>query len=157
MPRRKRKAANDDGTIYRCKDRRWAAAIWMNYANGKRKRIYFYARDRNKCVEWLAEKRLQKARGTIESGDVVSLIGWLHIWLERYAPNIRGSTRMNYQGYLDNHIVTSKIASLPLVKVTTEVLQQFAISLGQSGQADGYGLSAKTIRNLFSMLHKAFQ
>ena len=129
----------------------------MNYANGKRKRIYFYARDRNKCVEWLAEKRLQKARGTIESGDVVSLIGWLHIWLERYAPNIRGSTRMNYFGYIENHISTDEIASLPLTQVTTDLLQKFIFSCRQSRQMDRKGLSAKTIRNLFSMLHKAFQ
>lgn len=129
----------------------------MNYANGKRKRIYFYARDRNKCVEWLAEKRLQKACGQVECCDNITLYAWLRIWLERYTPNIRGSTRMNYQGYLDNHIVTSKIASLPLVKVTTGVLQVFAISLRKTGQQDTGGLSDKSIRNLFSMLHTALK
>ena len=62
---------------------------------------------------------------------------------------------MNYQGYLENYINASKIASLPLNKITTESLQKFIIFCSGTGQLDGYGLSAKTIRNLFSMLHAA--
>jgi len=38
-------------------------------------------------VAWLAEKRLQKARGMIESGDDVTLIELLRVWLGRYTPN----------------------------------------------------------------------
>lgn len=157
MPRRKRKAANGDGTVYRCHDGRWAAAIWVTYPNGNRKRLYYYSRDRSKCVEWLAEKRLQKARGTIESGDDITLIDWLRIWMDRYTPIIRASTRMNYYGYVENYISSNKISSMPLTKITTDVLQQFAISLEQAGQPDGKCLSAKTIRNLFSMLHAALK
>lgn len=105
-------------------------------------------------MEWLADKRLQKARGQTESGDI-TLADWLRAWLERYTPNIRDSTRMNYQGYLENYINASKIASLPLNKITTESLQKFIIFCSETGQLDRYGLSAKTIRNLFSMLHAA--
>ena len=157
MPRRKRKAANGDGSIYRCKDGRWAAAIWVTYPNGNRNRLYYYSRDRTKCVEWLAEKRLQKAHGSIESGDDIVLIEWLRIWLERYTPNIRVSTRTNYQGYIENYIGPDKIATLKLVKVSTDMLQMFAASLEKAGQPDSKGLSAKTIRNLFSMLHAAMK
>ena len=157
MPRRKRKAANGDGTIYKCRDGRWGAAIWITYPNGKRKRLYYYSRDRNQCVEWLAKKRLQKAHGSIESGDDIVLIEWLRIWLERYTPNIRVSTRTNYQGYIENYIGPDKIATLKLVKVSTDMLQMFAASLEKAGQPDSKGLSAKTIRNLFSMLHAAMK
>ena len=157
MPRRKRKAANGDGTIYHCKDGRWGAAIWVNYPDGRKKRVYYYSRDRNQCVEWLAKKRLQKAHGSIESGDDIVLIEWLRIWLERYTPNIRVSTRTNYQGYIENYIGPDKIATLKLVKVSTDMLQMFAASLEKAGQPDSKGLSAKTIRNLFSMLHAAMK
>ena len=157
MPRRKRKAANGDGTIYHCKDGRWGAAIWVNYPDGRKKRVYYYSRDRNKCVEWLAEKRLQKARGQVECCDNITLYAWLRIWLERYTPNIRASTRTNYQGYIENYIATEKIATLKLAKVSTDMLQMFAVSLEKAGQPDSKGLSAKTIRNLFSMLHAALK
>ncbi len=157
MPRRKRKAANGDGTVYPCKDGRWGASIWITYPDGRKKRLYYYSRDRTKCVEWLAEKRLQKARGQLECGDDTTLSEWLQIWMQRYTPNLRDSTRANYQGYLDNYISANKIASLPLVKVTTDALQLFAISLRKTGQPDTRGLSAKSIRNLFSMLHTALK
>lgn len=157
MPKRKRKAANGDGTIYRCKGDRWGAAIWMTYRNGKRKRLYFFSRNRSECVEWLAEKRLQKARGLIECGDDITFIDWLRIWLERYTPNIRASTRTNYHGYIENYIATDKLATLKLAKVSTDMLQMFAVSLEKAGQPYSKGLSAKTIRNLFSMLHAALK
>ena len=155
MPKRKRKAANGDGTVYHCKDGRWGASIWMIYPSGRKKRLYYFSRDRTKCVEWLAEKRLQKARGTIESGDV-TLIEWLRVWLERYTPNLRDSTRMNYIGYIEKHISTSELGPLPLTKVTTDLLQKYIVSCEKNGQPDK-GLSAKTIRNLFSMLHAALE
>ena len=100
---------------------------------------------------------MQKARGIIESGDDITLLDWLRVWLERYTPNLRDSTRMNYVGYIENYISANKIASLSLARVTTDTLQQFVISLENSGQADANGLSAKTIRNLFSMLHAALE
>lgn len=129
----------------------------MTCSNGLKKRVYYFSRDRNKCVDWLAEKRLQKARGTIECRDDITLIEWLLIWLERYTPNIRDSTRTNYQGYIENYIGPDKIATLKLVKVSTDMLQIFAVSLEKAGQPDSKGLSAKTIRNIFSMLHAALK
>lgn len=155
MSRRKRKAANGDGSIYRCKDGRWCAAIWVSYPDGRKKRRYFFSHDRSECVAWLAEKRLQKARGSFEFGDDITLLAWLLVWLERYTPNIRTSTRTSYLGYVENHISASKIASMPLAKITTDELQRFAISLQKSGQQDSNGLSAKTIHNVFAMLHAA--
>lgn len=105
----------------------------MSYPNGRRKRRYFFSRDRSECVAWLAEKRLQKARGMVEQGDDITLMDWLQVWLERYTPNISTSTRTSYQGYVDNHVSASKIALLPLSKITTDELQRYAISLGKSG------------------------
>lgn len=129
----------------------------MTYPNGKRNRLYYYSRDRTACVTWLSEKRLQKARGTIGSGDDITFIDWLQVWLDCYTPRIRDSTRMNYKGYLENYISTSKMASMPLAKISTDTLQQFIISCEKSGQPDRKGLSAKSVRNLFSMLHAAMK
>ena len=155
MPRRKRKAANGDGTVYQCRDGRWAAAFWVSTSAGQRRRRYYFDSNRKACIEWLAEMRLRATRGQIASGDDITLIEWLRVWLDRYTPNIRGSTRTSYQGYAENHISANKLSSLPLTEVTTDELQRYAISLGKSGQPDGDGLSAKTIRNLFAMLHAA--
>ena len=127
----------------------------MSYPDGRKKRRYFFNKSRDDCVAWLAEKRLQTARGVVEQGDDITLLEWLWVWLERYTPNIRGSTRTSYQGYVENHISANKLSSLPLTKVTTDVLQKYAIFLEKRGHPDSTELSAKTIRNLFSMLHAA--
>ena len=155
MPRRKRKAANGDGSIYRCKDGRWCAAIWLTYQGGRKKRHYYFSRDRSGCLAWLAEMRLKRARGEPIAGSDLTLLDWLRVWLERYTPNIRDSTRTSYLGYVENHISASKIASMPLAKITTDDLQRFISFCEGAGQPDSNGLSAKTVRNLFSMLHAA--
>ena len=99
--------------------------------------------------------RLQRARGEPLIDSDMTLLEWLRVWLDRYTPNIRDSTRTSYQGYVEKYISADVLSLLPLTKVTTDELQRFAISLGKSGQSDNKGLSAKTIRNLFSMLHAA--
>lgn len=157
MPRRKRKAANGDGSIYRCKDGRWCAAIWMTYEGGRKKRRYYFSRDRAECLAWLAEMRLKRARGEPIAGSDLTLLDWLRVWLERYTPNIRDSTRTSYQGYVENHLSTSRIAMLPLTKITTDDLQRFISFCEETGQPDSKGLSTKTIRNLFCMLHAALK
>ncbi len=123
--------------------------------DGTRKREYFYSKQRADCVNWLAEMRLKRARGEPIAGSDLTLLDWLRVWLERYTPNIRDSTRTSYLGYVKNHISASKIASMPLAKITTDDLQRFISLCEGTGQPDSKGLSAKTIRNLFSMLHAA--
>ena len=108
-------------------------------------------------MEWLAEKRLQKARGQLECGDDTTLSEWLQIWMQRYTPNLRDSTRANYYGYLENYIFTNKMASMPLTKISTDILQRFIISCEKNGKADTHSVSAKTIRNMVSMLHAAME
>ena len=152
MSKRKRRA-NGDGTVFRVKDGRWGAALWVTYPSGQHKRLSRYSRDRTVCLNWLSEKRVQQSRGQLGSGDDIPLIAWLWVWLERYTPNIRTSTRTSYQGYIQNHISTSKIGNVRLSKLTVDHLQRFANGLTAGDSC----LSAKTIRNLFTMLRSALK
>ena len=152
MAKRKRRA-NGEGTVFRVKDGRWGAALWVTYPSGHRKRQCFYSRDRTKCLNWLAEKRVQHAHGQLGSGDDITLIAWLYVWLDRYTPNIRLTTRTNYTGYIRNHVEPSKIGNTKLTKLTVDHLQRFANGLSVGENA----LSAKTVRNLFQMLHAALK
>lgn len=152
MPKSKRRA-NGDGTIFRVRDGRWGAAIWETYLNGQRKRKYFYSRDRPKCVEWLATKRVQLSQGLIALDSDTPLTDWLWSWLERYTPNIRTSTRTSYCGYIKNHLSVHKIGAIPLGKLTVDVLQRFVNEMSTGKSA----VSAKTVRNLMQMLRAALK
>ena len=125
--------------------------------DGTRKREYFYSKQRADCVNWQSEMRLKRARGEPIIGSDLSLLAWLRVWLERYTPNIRVSTRTSYAGYINQHIANHAIAAKPLRAVSVDDLQIFAKSLSSPGLPDTQGLSAKTIRNLFCMLHAALQ
>ncbi len=49
------KRANNEGSIYRRQDGRWAATITLGYENGKRKRKTFYGDTRREVQEELTK------------------------------------------------------------------------------------------------------
>lgn len=62
---------------------------------------------------------------------------------------------MNYLGYI-KHIQRHRIRDIQLKRLTTDDLQDFIVFLEKSGHLDtGEPLSAKTLRNIFNMIHKA--
>lgn len=147
------KRGNGEGSVYRRKsDGKWVGAVTM--PNGKKK--YHYGKTRKECARWL-EDTLKSKRG-LSSDSEISLIYWLKLWFKDYCINIRPSTRMNYDTYINRHIASAKIAELPLHQINTFVLQDFFNNLYHNGRIDGNGgLSPKTVRNLYNMLHKALK
>ncbi len=151
-----KKRGSGEGSIYKRKDGKWVAAATVHLGSGKAKKKYFYANTRKECAIWL-NKMLETIRlGAISNNSDAPLIEWLRTWLRDYCVNVRDSTRMNYSTYIERHIALNKIADIPLNRLTTADLQAFSKYLCESGRLDGNGgLNAKTIRNLFNMLHKA--
>ncbi len=81
---------------------------------------------------------------------------YIEQWYTKYGSvAIRDSTKMNYLGYI-KHIQRHRIRDIQLKRLTTDDLQDFIVFLEKSGQLDtGEPLSAKTLRNIFNMIHKA--
>lgn len=151
------KRGNGEGSVYRRKDGKFVAAITLPpYLGGKKK--YHYGKNRKECVRWLDDMHESLKRGSCSENSDITLIQWLTTWLNDYCINIRPSTRMNYDTYINRHIGSSDIANIPLCQINTAVLQKFFNNLSQNGRIDGKGgLSAKTVRNLYNMLHKALK
>lgn len=151
------KRGNGEGSVYRRKDNNWVAAITLpTHLGGKKK--YHYGKTRKECVQWLDDMRESLRKGSYSENSDITLIKWLIIWFNNYCINIRPSTRMNYDTYINRHIGLSDIADIPLCQINTSVLQNFFNNLSQNGRVDGKGgLSAKTVRNLYNMLHKALK
>lgn len=151
------KRSNGEGTVYRRKDGKWVAAITLPPDSGGKKK-YHYGKTRKECAEWLENMRDSLKKGSYSENSDVTLIEWLSTWLNDYCINIRPSTRMNYDTYINRHIASAEIAQIPLCRLNTAVLQRFFNNLTQNGRIDGKGgLSAKTVRNLYNMLHKALK
>lgn len=151
------KAANGEGTKYKLPNGKWAAAIYLPLPNGTKHRKYEKFRTRKEADEWLS-----KIKSEISSGKPVlcsdqTFGEYMVQWLEKFgAVSIRDSTKMNYIGYL-KHIQRHKVKDIKLKELTTDHLQDFISYLRNVGHMDApeQSLSAKTIRNILNMVHKA--
>lgn len=101
----------------------------------------------------------------IESGNPVtsnnySVGSYLRHWYEMYCVDIRDSTRMGYSTTIFRHVAEHPINQKPLSKATVDDWQEFFNYLNTAGKLDALdpqGLSPKTQRNIFNLLHQAME
>jgi len=111
-----------------------------------------------------ASKQLIIVKNQIDLGQyfkpcTVKLGDYLSEWLSLYAlESVKQSTYMSYTGYINGHIIPN-IGGIPLATLTTDQLQTFFVKKKKGGRLDGKagGLSDKTLRNIFNMLHLALE
>ena len=154
----KGRRANGEGSYSKRKNGLWQIAVTVHTSNGLSKRLYHYAKSKQDCRKWLEEIQAKEQIGnTSEWSETTLLIDWLIEWRASYCLAQRQSTLDSYDDNI-KRIAASKIASIPLKKLTTQALQEYAIELLDHGRLDGKGgLSPKSIKNLFNMIHQALK
>ena len=150
------KLANGSGSIFRQNDGKWRASLTITLPDGTKKRPCKRFKTRREADAWLS-----KMKADIQAGKPVlcsdqTFGEFIQLWLEKYGcMAIRDSTKMNYLGYI-RHIEQHKIKDIKLRNLTTDDLQDFIVFLQNAGQLNtGKLLSAKTVRNILHMIHKA--
>lgn len=155
----KGKNGNNEGTIRKRKNGTWEGRYTIGYdSHGKQKQKSIYGKTRAEVAKKLNEVTSAIQKGTYIVPRDITLSEWLNIWLTSYAYiKVRLSTYASYQAYIDRH-VSPLIGGLKLQKLTTNQLQVFFNEKRMNGRIDGKGgLSPKTIRNMYNMLHEALQ
>ena len=155
----KGKNGNNEGSIRKRKNGTWEGRYTIGYdARGRQKQLSVYGKTRAEVAKKLNEKTAAIQNGTYIIPRDHTLLEWLENWLTTYAYiKVRVSTYASYQAYINNHIAPY-IGGVKLQKLTTEQLQLFFNEKAKNGRLDGKGgLSPKTIRNLYNMLHEALQ
>lgn len=152
------KKANGEGSLFRMKNGKWRAAVSVTLPDGTKKRPSHQCTTRRKADEWLT-----KIKSEIQAGKPVlcsdqTFGEYIEQWYKKYGSvTIRDSTKMNYLGYL-RHIQSHKVKGVKLKNLTTDDLQEFVFFLQHNGQLDtGQPLSAKTLHNIFNIIHKALE
>lgn len=159
------KRANGEGTIRKRSDGRWEGLYTVNY---KRKSVYGKTKDE-------VRKKLNKIQNEIDSGIFVEKTNitfgaWLDEWLKVYAkPTVKLSTYGSYEGYIRNHI-KPEIGKIKLRDLRADTLQKFINQKLIKGRCDKEkdantdklvykkgGLSEKTIKNMYNMIHSALK
>lgn len=155
----KGKNGNNEGTIRKRKNDTWEGRYTIGYdSHGKQKQKSIYGKTRAEVAKKLSEMTSAIRNGSYIAPRNLTLSEWLEVWLTSYAYiKVRPSTYASYQAYIERH-VSPIIGGLQLQKLTTNQLQVFFNEKRVNGRIDGKGgLSPKTIRNIYNMLHEALQ
>ena len=136
-----------EGSIYRRKDGRWGADITIE----GRKRKTLYGKTREEVAEKLHAAQVEKRQGLLRTGPKLTVENYLNYWLEEiHRPKVKLSSYALYRRHLDNHIIPA-LGHMQLQKLTADHVQAFCSKLQKEG------LSAVTIRHLYTILHKALK
>lgn len=157
---KKTKRANGEGCISQLANGYWEARITIGYdENGKQKFKTFTSKKQSVVIEKLNEFKANREKFNNENATNYSVKEWLDIWYEDYViNNVKISTRISYEGIINNKLVPyiGKIKLVELKKHNIEKIYNKLIKGGRNDNKKG-GLSAKTIKNIHLVLHKALK
>jgi integrase len=140
------KRGQSEGSIYRRKDGRWAAAVSLGYVAGKLKRKTVYGATRAEVQAKLTRLLGDKQKGLPVVGERQTVGQFLADWLENWAkPSVRPKTFVSYSDTVRLHIVPA-IGRIPLSKLTPQQVQAMLNECLRSG------LSPRTVGYVRSVL-----
>jgi integrase len=134
-----------EGSIYQRKDGRWAASLTLE--GGKRRT--FYGKTRKQAYDKLKRAQHELQQGMLATGPKQTVKQYLEYWLEEvHKLTVKPATYIKYRSLLNRHVLPV-LGHVQLQKLSQEHVQ----SLYTLKQKEG--LSAKTIRLVHGILHKA--
>jgi integrase len=97
--------ANGEGSIFRRRDGRWAASLYVVTTKGRRKRTTLYGRTRAEVREKMTAVQRDMDRGVRMPEDNWTVEGYLRHWLEHVVrPNRAPKTHQGYELIVRLHI-----------------------------------------------------
>lgn len=111
---------NQEGSVYRRTDGRWAAAI--SAIGGKR--LFMYAPTRKEALRKLNAALRDQALGLPTVDGSIKLDAWLDRWLASSKPRLRPSTYARYEGLVRTHL-NPALGHLKLALLTPDHVEEF--------------------------------
>lgn len=105
-------------------------------------------------------QKLKAATAAIDAGTYIApskmTVGeWLDNWAAEYLGGVKPFTVVSYEGQIKNHIKPA-LGAVSLEALNTHTIQGFYNRLGKP-HGETPGLSAKSVKNVHGVLHKALQ
>jgi len=146
------KRANGEGSVYRRADGRWVAELSYEDADGRSKRRTVYGRTQTE-----ARAKLRDARQRVESGAPIqdasaTVAAWLTEWCAKAleASDRKRATKDLYATMVRAHL-TPTLGHLPLGRLRPSDVEAMIVS------KRGAGLSASTVRTIYTVLRAALE
>jgi integrase len=160
------RAAQGSGTIRQRKDGRWEARYTVGRDPGTGKQIQrsIYGESEKEVLKQLQAVQVDLTNGTYTEPSKMTVGAWLDIWIEEYTKNVKDTTKRAYMDNVRLHIKPT-LGAIKIQKLNAHTVQSFYNKLAESDRAKQKGqkkeapdgLSAKTIRNIHAILHKALK
>jgi len=128
-----KKRGQNEGTIYRRTDGRWAATISLGYRNQRRHRKTFYGKTKAEVHHKLVEAQRNEQLGLNVAPARITVAQFLHQWLEEIVkPKARPSTYRSYEQICRNHLVPA-LGKTQLSKLSVVQVQSFLNQRSKDG------------------------
>lgn len=129
------KRGQNEGSIYKRKDGRWAAALNLGYQGGKLKRKTFYGEMRAEVADKLASALNDLKKGIPIITERQSVGRFLDRWLEDcIKPTVRPNTYYSYEQNVRLHL-KPELGRIELTKLSPQHIQAFMNSLLKDGRS----------------------
>lgn len=160
MPTKKTtRAAKGAGMIRQRPDGRWEAryTAGRDPATGKQIQKTVYAKTQGEVRKKLTQALNALDEGTYIEPSKLTVSSWLDIWLAEYVKDtVKPLTYHSYLTQCDYHIKPA-MGAVKLSALNTPTIQSFYNKLFRGEIKDKSALSAKTIKNIHGVLHKALK
>ena len=157
MANNTKRNAKGGGTIRKRSDGRWEAryTLGIDPKTGKQIQKSVYGKTQKEVRQKLTAITAEIDDGTYMEPCRMTLDEWLDIWLRDYLTGVKPSTAYLYQRQAKLYIRPA-LGSVRLDRLEPHTIQRFYNSLHE--ERDGKpSLSAKSIKNIHGILHKALQ
>ena len=167
MPRKKTmgRAANGNGTIRKktvtkngTEYTSWEGRVTVGYDPGTGKQIQksVSGKTQKEVRQKLSKIIVELDEGTYQAPCKLTVKEWLESWLTNYLGNVKPSTALLYRQQAELYIIP-KLGALKVEALTSDQVQKFYNELFRSKEDGGKGLSAKTVKNVHGVFHKALE
>ena len=146
-----RKNANGAGNIRKRSDGRWEGRYSNGFdpKTGKLIQKSVYGKSQKEVRQKLAKITAEIDEGTYIEPNSIKLSEWLKTWLRDYIGNVKPATVKSYTDHVNLNIIPY-IGKTQLAKLSPAMIQSMYNTLQREK-----GLSAKTIKNVHGVLHRA--
>ena len=155
---RKTKGAKGGGTIRQRPDGRWEARYTLGIDPGTGKQIQksVYGKTQKEVAQNLRQITAEIDARTYVAPCKLSVAEWMAVWAQDYLVGIKASTAYLYKRTIELYI-EPHLGHIRLDTLNAHTVQHFYNELAKPSKPDAAPLSAKSIKNIHGVLHKALQ
>lgn len=157
MPRKPTRNAQGGGSIRQRKDGTWEGryTIGRDPGTGKQIQKSVYAKTQKEVRQLLQQKTTAIDEDSYTEPSKMTVGQWLEVWHAEYLGGVKQATVAHYKSHIETNL-KPHIGAVKLAALKPHQVQALYNKLLRS-DTNPKGLSAKTIKNLHGVLHKAMK